>query len=72
MTIQYNTVQRNGRDLVYRLEASERLDEIWDDLSDNAKYEIAENDLWFNDYFFEKSPEEINEFFEREWSDDDD
>ena len=40
------TIQENARGLVYRLEASEKLDSMWDNLSDKAKYEIAVNDLW--------------------------
>ena len=65
------TIQENARGLVYRLEASEKLDSMWDNLSDKAKYEIAVNDLWFNDYLFDKTPEEVNRFLEDEWSDDD-
>ena len=65
------TIQENARGLVYRLEASEKLDSMWDNLSDKAKYEIAVNDLWFNDYLFDKTPEEVNRFLEDEWSNDD-
>lgn len=65
------TIQKNVRGLVYRLEASDKLDAMWDSLSDKARYEIAENDLWFNDYLFERTPEEVNNFLEDEWSDDD-
>lgn len=65
------TIQRNGIDFVYRLAASEKLDAMWDDLSDQAKYEICENDLWFNDDLFDRTPEEVNDFLENVWRDDD-
>ena len=70
MTIQ-KTIQRNGRDLVYRYETSDKLDAIWSSLSEKARYEIAKYDLWFNDSLFERTPEEVNRFLEDEWSDDD-
>ena len=67
------TIQENARGLVYRLEASDKLAAMWNDLSDKARDVIAANDMWFNDYLFDKfeTPEEVNRFLEDEWSDDD-
>ena len=42
----------------------EKLDAMWDSLSDKARYEIAVNDLWFNDYLFDKTPEDVNRILE--------
>ena len=54
-------------------ETSDKLDAMWNDLSEKARDVIAANDMWFNDYLFEKleTPEEVNRFLEDEWSDDD-
>ena len=66
-------IQENARGLVYRLETSDKLDAIWNDLSEKSRDVIAANDMWFNDYLFDKlgTPEEVNRFIEDEWSDDD-
>lgn len=52
---------------------SDKLDAMWNDLSEKSRDVIATNDMWFNDYLFEKleTPEEVNRFLEDEWSDDD-
>ena len=67
------TIQENTRGLVYRLETSDKLDAMWNDLSEKARDVIATNNMWFNDYLFDKlgTPEEVNRFIEDEWSDDD-
>ena len=66
-------IEKNVIGIVYRLETSDKLDAMWNSLSEKARYEIAYNDMWFNDYLFDKlgTPEEVNRFFEDEWSDDD-
>lgn len=55
------------------LKVSDKLDAMWNDLSEKSRDVIATNDMWFNDYLFEKleTPEEVNRFLEDEWSDDD-
>lgn len=55
------------------LKVSDKLDAMWNDLSEKARDVIATNDMWFNDYLFDKleTPEEVNRFLEDEWSDDD-
>lgn len=65
-------IEKKVRGLVYRLEASKKLDAMWNELSEHSKDVIAANDLWFNDYLFDKlgTPEEVNRFLE-DWSDDD-
>lgn len=67
------TIEKNARGIVYRLETSDKLDAMWNDLSEKARDVIATNDMWFNDYLFSKleTPEEVNRFLEDEWSDDD-
>ena len=67
-------IQENARGLVYRYETSDKLDAMWDNLSEKAKDVIITNDMWFNDYLWDKlgTPEEVNRFLEDEWSDDDD
>ena len=64
-------IQENVRGLVYRYETSDKLDAIWSSLSEKARDVIAKNHMWFNDYLFDKTPEEVNRFLEDEWSDDD-
>lgn len=53
---------------------SDKLDAMWNDLSEKSRDVIATNDMWFNDYLFGKleTPEEVNRFLEDEWIDDDD
>lgn len=55
------------------LKVSDKLDAMWNDLSEKSRDVIATNDMWFNDYLFDKleTPEEVNRFLEDEWSDDD-
>ena len=67
-------IEKKVRGLVYRLEASKKLDAMWNDLSEHSRHVIAANDLWFNDYLFDKlgTPEEVSRFLEDEWSEDDD
>ena len=67
------TIQKNVNGVVYRLETSDKFDIMWDSLSEKARDVIASNDMWFNDYLFDKlgTPEEVNRFLEDEWSDDD-
>ena len=55
------------------LKVSDKLDAMWNSLSEKARDVIATYDMWFNDYLFDKleTPEEVNRFLEDEWSDDD-
>ena len=62
------TIEKNVRGIVYRLETSDKLDAMWNSLSEKARDVIATNDMWFNDYLFDKleTPEEVNRFLEDE------
>lgn len=49
----------------------DKLAAMWDSLSEKSRDVIDTNYMWFNDYLFERTPEEVNRFLEDEWSDDD-
>ena len=61
------------RGLVYRNKTSDKLDAMWDSLSEKARDVIATTDMWVIDDLFGNldTPEEVNKFIEEEWSDDD-
>ena len=54
-------------------ETSDKLDTMWNDLSEKARDVIATTDMWLIDDLFGnlETPEEVNKFIEEEWSDDD-
>ena len=54
-------------------ETSDKLDAMWNDLSEKARDVIATTDMWIIDELFGNldTPEEVNRFIEDEWSDDD-
>lgn len=52
-------------------ETSDKLDAMWNDLSEKSRDVIAANGMWFID-FGNRTPEEVNRFLEDEWRDDDD
>lgn len=55
-------------------ETSEKLDAMWDSLSEKARDVISTTDMWLIDDLFGdlETPEEVNGFIDDAFSDDDD
>lgn len=55
-------------------ETSDKLDAMWDSLSEKARDVISTTDMWIIDDLFGnlETPEEVNRFIDDVWSDDDD
>ena len=51
-------------------ETSDKLDAMWNNLSEKARDVIATTDMWVIDELFGnlETPEEVNKFIEEEWS----
>ena len=54
-------------------ETSDKLDTMWDSLSEKARDVISTTDMWLIDDLFGnlETPEEVNRFIDDVWSDDD-
>lgn len=55
-------------------ETSDKLDSMWDSLSEKARDVISTTDMWLIDDLFGnlETPEEVNRFIDDVWTDDDD
>lgn len=62
--MKYSKIDRNK-------ETSDKLDAMWNDLSEKARDVIATTDMWVIDELFGnlETPDEVNKFIDEEWDD---